>query len=105
MRSYTNVCLYYRSGDTGSSSKRGILAIGVRRLATPDSRAFLHHQYLGKPRFHLLSSYLFRTGRAGEGQAGCGLSGDRGDGVEVFVDVQDGQPGELRGGRDDEVGN
>lgn len=26
--------LYYRSGDAGSSSKRGILAIGVRRLAT-----------------------------------------------------------------------
>jgi hypothetical protein len=33
------------------------------------------------------------------------LSGDRGDGVEVFVDVEDGQPRELGGGRDDEVGN
>lgn len=48
---------------------------------------------------------LARTGRAGEGQAGGGLSRDRGDGVEVLVDVQDGQAGEFGGGGDDEVGN
>ena len=32
-----------------------------------------------------------------------GLAGDAGDDLEVFVEVQDGEPGELCGGGDDEV--
>jgi hypothetical protein len=42
---------------------------------------------------------------AGVGQSDGGLSGYRGDGVEVFIDVQDGQTGKFGGGRDDEVGD
>jgi hypothetical protein len=34
-----------------------------------------------------------------------GLAGDVGDELEVLVDVEDGQIGQLRGRRDDEVGH
>lgn len=42
---------------------------------------------------------------AGVGKPRNGLSSYRGDGVEVFVDVQDGQSRQLGGGRNDEIGD
>jgi hypothetical protein len=43
--------------------------------------------------------------RSPNGQALDGLAGDLGDDLEVLVDVQDGQPGQLRGRGDDQVGH
>jgi len=44
-----------------------------------------------------------RSDLLGQSQALHGLTGDLGDEVEVLVHVQHGEPGQLRGGGDDEV--
>ena len=69
----------------------------------------------GSPPYSVLTYWSAFRGRllarmtsvacAGVGQSGSELSGYRGDGVEVFIDVQDGQTGKFGGGRNDEVGD
>lgn len=59
--------------------------------------------FLFGPRFGEAGGRYLWT--AAVGKPRYGLSGYRGDGVEVFVDVQDDQSRQLGGGRDDEIGD